>query len=146
MSLSAETWSTELLAFEDSSSTPTRTKSKSKKSSKKSSSTSSQKSQSVSSSSVSTPAWLPGKYVHPRLDTIFLEYIYEVYEIGKDGYMRYGESTSKNATPNNPRFKYYVKGDVLYSADDNKPLLKLNSASKTVTMYNDSDRVFKKIN
>lgn len=120
---------------------PATTSTKSKKSSSKKKTTKT----TSSSSTSSTPSWLPGKYIYPRIDTIFNEYVYEIYEIGNDGFMRFGESTSKYGTPNNRKFGYYVKGNILYASDDNQPLLKLNSSNKSLIHYQNPDRVFVKV-
>ena len=100
---------------------------------------------SASSSSNSIPSWLPGRYVYPRLDRTFAEYVYEIYEIGSDGYMRFGESRSKYATPANPKFKYYVQGNIIYDGDTNKPFLIMNSSNNSLTHYSNSNRVFVKV-
>lgn len=140
--------SAEASSYEPVENTTTRTKatrSKSKSRSGASSTKSTLKSGNSSSSTTSSvPAWLPGKYVYERLDPTFYEIVYEIYEIGKDGYMRFGQSSSKYGTPNNPKFKYSVKGNVLYD-DINKPLLKLNSSNKSVSSYSDSSRTFIKV-
>ena len=118
----------------------TTTKSRKKSSNSSSRSKSTQSTQ--KSSTTSNAKWV-GKWVHPRLDTIFQQYVYEIYEIGKDGYMSFGESSSPNGRASNSRFKYTVKGDILYD-DDNKPLLKYNSSTNSISSYSDSSRIFVK--
>lgn len=111
------------------------------KSSKKSSNSRSKSSQSTQKSSSTSNAKWVGKWVHPRLDTIFNEYVYEIYEIGKDGYMSFGESSSPNGRASNRRFRYTVKGNILYD-DKNDPLLKYNPSNNSISSYSDSNRIF----
>lgn len=115
--------------------TPKSTKKSSSSSSRSKSSQSTQK-----SSSTSNAKWV-GKWVHPRLDTIFNEYVYEIYEIGKDGYMSFGESSSPNGRASNRRFRYTVKGNILYD-NNNNPLLKYDPSTNSISSYSDSNRIF----
>ena len=116
------------------------TTTKSKKNSSNSGSRSKSPQSTQKANSTSNIKWV-GKWVHPRLDTIFKEYVYEIYEIGKDGYMSFGESSSPNGRASNRRFRYTVKGNILYD-DDNKPLLKYNPSTNSISSYSDSNRIF----
>lgn len=112
------------------------------KTKKKSSSSKSKSTQSIQKSNSTSNAKWVGKWVHPRLDTIFMEYVYEIYEIGKDGYMSFGESSSPNGRASNSRFKYTIKGNILYA--DDQPLLIYDPSSNSISSYSDSKRVFVK--
>ena len=113
------------------------------KTKKKSSSSKSKSTQSTQKSNSTSNAKWVGKWVHPRLDTIFMEYVYEIYEIGKDGYMSFGESSNPNGRASNSRFKYTIKGNILYS-DDDQPLLVYDPSSNSISSYSNSKRVFVK--